>query len=268
MSERSNRRIVIENFKHMNGKNCQVSSMRKTLAFYDIHLSEEMLLGLASGLGFLYWDSKQMPCPFVGGLNGKEYTIFENALSAIDGSIKIIKQTTSRKLSYNLVLDSLENGNPIIPFVDMAYLPYFFSENAPYPNENAGHFGGHTFVVYGIDETKDIVYVSDRFGKPNTIKIEHFMDAHSSDFAPFPAKNKKFTLEPPKHVENLKDKIITAIKKNSEFMLDPPISNFGLKGILKFSGMVEKAWNKFEPDKLLFTLFNNFIYNIDTDGLL
>ena len=87
------------------------------------------------------------------------------------------------------------------------------------------------------------------------------MDAHSSDFAPFPAKNKKFNLEPPKHVENLKDKIIAAIRKNSEFMLDPPISNFGLKGILKFSGMVEKAWNKFEPDKLLFTLFNNFIYN-------
>ncbi len=261
MNDEGSKRIIIETFRHMEGKNCQVSSMRKTLAYYDIDLSEEMLLGLASGLGFMYWDSKQMPFPFVGGLNGKEYTIFENALNAIDGSILILKQTASRKTSYNLVLDALEKGNPVISFVDMAYLPYFFSENAPYPNENAGHFGGHTFVVYGIDEREDKVYVSDRFGKPNTMKIKHFMDAHSSTFAPFPAKNKKLIIKTPQHIEDLEDKIFLSIKKNSEIMLNPPITNFGLKGILKFGQMVKKTWMHFKPEKLLFTLFNSFIYN-------
>lgn len=261
MSEINTREIVIEKFSHLAGKNCQLSSLRKVLAYYDINLSEEMLLGLSSGLGFIYWDSKQMPCPFAGGLNGKEYDIFENALKMLGGEIGKIKQTTSRKTSYNLLLEALEGGDPVITFVDMAYLPYFFSENAPYPNENAGHFGGHTFVVYGVDENKKEVFVSDRFARTNTMKIDHFLDAHGSSYAPFPAKNKKLILHPPKENPNLEQMIVRAIKENSMSILNPPISNFGLKGIQKYSDMVVKTWRKYDSDKLLLTLFNSFIYN-------
>jgi len=261
MSETNTRKTVIEKFNHMSGKNCQLSSLRKVLAYYDINLSEEMLLGLSSGLGFIYWDSKQMPCPFAGGLNAKEYSMFENALKILGGDIGRIKQTTSRKTSYNLLLEALEGGDPVITFVDMAYLPYFFSENAPYPNENAGHFGGHTFVVYGVDEDINEVFVSDRFAKPNTMKIEHFLDGHGSSYAPFPAKNKKLILHPPKEINNLEEMIVRAIKENSISILNPPISNFGLKGIKKFSDMVIRNWSKYDSEKLLLTLFNSFIYN-------
>ena len=51
-------RIVIDDVKHKAGANCQLSSLRKVLAYYDIEISEPMILGLYSGLGFFYFYMK------------------------------------------------------------------------------------------------------------------------------------------------------------------------------------------------------------------
>ncbi|MFX1254042.1 MAG: BtrH N-terminal domain-containing protein [Promethearchaeota archaeon] len=252
--------IKIDNFEHMPGKNCQLSSLRKVLAFHEVELSENMLLGIASGLGFIYWSMKQMPTPFIGGLNGKDIALFENVLSRLGGKAELVK-TGSQKVSYKQFKDQLREGSPLITFVDMAYLPYFFRDDAPYPNEEVGHFGGHTFVIYGLDEKKNSIYVSDRFTKPNTLTIEQFMDAHSSNFAPFPAKNRKLKIIIPENIPQLDSIIIEAIKENGEFMRNPPIKNFGLVGILKFKKMVKKWPEDYNPEQLLWALTNTWIYN-------
>jgi hypothetical protein len=252
--------IIIDNFEHRPGKNCQLSSLRKVLAFHEIELSENMLLGMASGLGFLYWSMKQMPAPFIGGLNGKDIALFENVLSRVGGKAELVK-TGSQKISYKQFKDQLREGSPLITFVDMAYLPYFFRDDAPYPNEEVGHFGGHTFVVYGLNEKENTVYVSDRYNKPSTLTIEQFMDAHGSKFAPFPAKNRKLKIIPPEKIPQLDSIIIDAIKENGEFMMNPPIRNFGLAGILKFKKMVKKWPEDYNPEQLLWALTNTWIYN-------
>ena len=51
-------RIVIDDIKHKADANCQLSSLRKVLAYYDIEISEAMILGLCSGLGFFYFYMK------------------------------------------------------------------------------------------------------------------------------------------------------------------------------------------------------------------
>ena len=254
-------KIIIDDFKHIEGKNCQLSSVRKMLRYYGIDLSEEMIMGLASGIGFIYWDMKSMPYPFVGGLNGKDITLFVNPLKNLGGSAELVKQTSSRKISLAHMKEILNEGKPFISFVDMAFLPYFFRDDAPYPNESAGHFGGHTFVIYGIDEIEDSVYVSDRFHYPSTLTINQFMDAHSSTYPPFAAKNKKVVIHPPSKNFKLNDCIKKAIRENAELMLNPPISNLGLKGMLKLETMVDKTWLKFSPEKLLHTLYMTYIYN-------
>jgi len=48
-------RLVIDDFKHMAGANCQLSSLKKVLAYYDIEISEPMVLGLCSSLDFFYF---------------------------------------------------------------------------------------------------------------------------------------------------------------------------------------------------------------------
>lgn len=252
--------LVIHDFEHMEGKNCQLSSLRKVLRYYEIILSEEMLMGIASGIGFIYWEMKQMPYPFVGGLNGKEIDLFENPLKNLGGSAELMKQTTSSKTSFEQLKTNLLEGTPFIPFVDMAFLPYFFKEGSSYPNESM-HFGGHTFVVYGIDEYEDVVFVSDRIQKSTTLTINQFMDAHSSTFPPFAAKNKKVIINPPTKNFELKTCIKQAIRENSEIMMNPPISNLGLKGMLKFEKMVGSSWLKFPPEKMMHTLYMTYIYN-------
>jgi len=260
MQSSDKKKILIRDFKHIEGKNCQLSSVRKLLNYYGINLTEEMIMGLASGIGFIYWDMKQMSCPFVGGLNGKDIDLFEKPLKNLGGSAVLFKQTTSRKVSYTQIKEILQAGEPFVSFADMAYLPYFFKEGESYPNE-AMHFGGHTFVVYGIDETMDIVNVSDRIRIPTTLTIEQYMDAHTSIHPPFASKNKKVILNAPTKSFDLKKCIVNAIRDNSEVMMNPPISNLGLKGMLKFEKMVKTTWMKFAPEKLLYTLYMTYVYN-------
>ncbi len=257
----SDEKLFVESFTHMSGTNCQLSSLRKVLAFQGFKVSEPMLMGVGAGLGFIYWDMKLMPTPFVGGLNGKGINLFETPLRNLGGKAELMKKTASRKVSYEQTKKVLRSGKPLIPFVDIAYLPYFYSDDVDYPNEAAGHFGGHTFVVYGLDEQKGVVYVSDRFSKTNSLTIDQFMDAHSSQFAPFAAKNQKLSIIAPTKEISWEKAIRNAIRENRESMLNPPITNLGLKGILKFEKMVGSTWTKFPPDKLLNTLFSTFLFN-------
>ena len=259
--EIGNEVLMVKNFNHLlgGGDNCQLSSLRKVLAHHNLNLSENMLLGIASGLHFIYWAMKLMP-PFVGGLNGKDITLFENILSRLGGSAKVLK-TGSLKVSYKQFKEHLRQGEPLISFVDMAYLTYFYSEDTPYPMEE-NHFGGHTMVVYGVDEPKNIVYVSDHFQTPSTLTIQHYMDAHSSKHPPFGAKNLKLQFDfPKKFPENLEPIIIEAIRENGNLLQNAPIKNLGLKGMLKFKDMVATWPKTYKGENLLMSLVMTFIYN-------
>ena len=257
-------RIVIEGFKHMAGYNCQLSSMRKVLAHYGIELSEPMILGLCSGLGFFYYYMKRMPFPMMLGLAVKKTEVFERTITRLGGSAKVT-ETASANAAHNNLVKLLESGQPAITFVDFAYLPFFFAEGASIPNEGAGHFGGHTFVTYGIDEEKDEAYVSDRFAKSFTMSYEQLKAARGSKFAPFPAKNKLVELVLPKKVKDLKSILPQAIKANVDYMENPPIRNMGLKGFGKWREMLPTWGSDFNGENLLYGLVSVFIY-METGG--
>jgi hypothetical protein len=48
------------------GKHCETSALKRVLDYHGLPLSEEMLLGLGGGIGFIYWYMKTMPSPFIG----------------------------------------------------------------------------------------------------------------------------------------------------------------------------------------------------------
>ncbi|MFX1374759.1 MAG: BtrH N-terminal domain-containing protein [Promethearchaeota archaeon] len=256
-------RIIIDNFKHMAGANCQLSSLRKVLAYYDIEISEPILLGLCSGLGFFYFYMKNMPFPMILGMGVKKTEIFERILPRLGGSVKIT-ETTSVNAAHNNLIILLQKKQPAITFVDFAYLPYFFSEGTPIPNDSSGHFGAHTIVTYGIDEEKDKALISDRYTNPHVMTYTQLKAARGSKYAPFPAKNKLVELVLPKKVKDIKQSIPVAIKANVDFMFNPPIRNMGLKGFQKWREMLP-TWNNFSDNDLLFGLVNVYIY-METGG--
>ena len=53
-------------FKHFTTHHCVTGSLRHIYEFYDYPISEEMLLGLGAGVGFIYWHMKGT-LPFIGG---------------------------------------------------------------------------------------------------------------------------------------------------------------------------------------------------------
>ena len=257
-------RIVIDDFKHNAGANCQLSSLRKVLAYYNIEISEPMILGLCSGLGFFYFYMKRMPFPMVLGLAVKKTEVFERILNRLGGSVKIT-ETASENAANNNLIALLEKGQPAITFADFAYLPFFFAEGTTIPNEQSGHFGAHTFVTYGIDEEKNEAYISDRYANPHIMIYEQLKAARGSKHAPFPAKNKLVELVLPKKVKDLKEIVPAAIKANVNYMYNPPIRNMGLTGFQKWRNMLPTWVTDFNDDNLLFGLVSVFIY-METGG--
>ena len=57
---------LIPGFKSLCTHHCITGSMRHIYDFHNHPISEEMLLGLGAGLGFIYWHMKGT-MPFLGG---------------------------------------------------------------------------------------------------------------------------------------------------------------------------------------------------------
>ena len=54
-------KLIIQDFNQFGGRHCQTAALRNILVYHGLQLSEEMLLGLGGGLGFIYWYMKLMP---------------------------------------------------------------------------------------------------------------------------------------------------------------------------------------------------------------
>jgi hypothetical protein len=246
---------IMLDFEHLpGGKNCMTSSLWKLLHHLGHDISEEMLVGIASGLGFIYWKMKQMPTPFVGGMNGGRFpTILGLAVDRLGGEWKVLK-SSSVKRAHKHLRETLEMDQPALVCADLGFLDYLSLGGDD-------HFGMHTILVYGIDEVNDEAHVSDRFATPIQIPLSRLQEARASEYHPFPAKNKMMQVSMPDELVPL-DKIIpSAIRENADFMLNPPISNMGAKGIMRWKKELRK-YPKTLPDNQTITqaLIEHFVY--------
>ena len=173
-------RLVIQGLKEFTGKHCETTALKRVLDYHDFSLSEEMLFGLGGGVGFIYWYMKLMPSPFIGTRNGKIPDFLINACKRIGADMTAV-ETTSPKKGYEELKALLSTGEPAIIYGDIAYLPYFAVPEM-------AHFGGHTFVVFGLDEKRDEVYIYDRGRNPVTVSIADLEKARGSKYPPFPPR--------------------------------------------------------------------------------
>ncbi len=255
---------IIENFNPESGWHCITTSYKQVFHYYGYDISEEMLFGLASGLGFVYFEIKNVPFPLIGGRT--KIGEFEETLDRNLGTGINIMKTASSKKAYDELTRLIHQNIPVVIYVDMAYLKYL-----GLPEE--AHFGGHTIVVFGIDEEKQVAYISDRDGSDfkvtdsenaeppsdyHCIDLKDLENARSSKHRPYPPENKRVTFDFTNIKDIDKDLIYNAIKDNMALMLNPPIKNTGIRGIKLFSEKVP-AWGKFDDDKLKWSALNSYI---------
>jgi hypothetical protein len=234
----------LEGFQSLETHHCVTGSMLHVYHFNDHPLSEDMLLGIGSGLGFFYWHQKGMMPMFLGrgnvhrpGVEGLEITTGRRTGVRVERF-----HTSSRKKAEKALFDSMQAGQPLMIHLDMGFLPYF-----DLPEDY--HFGEHVVVVCGYDEAREEVLLADRDDGLHPVSLADL--AAARDFS------QKRMPKP--------EEVWQAIREVCETMLAGPISNFGVRGIRKAASMTLKWLGKMTREEIGWACFNNYIF-IDAEG--
>jgi hypothetical protein len=225
--------------------------MRHVYLFNDHDISEEMMLGLGQGVGFMYWHQKGLD-PFIGGRAVPKPSMEEIAAQRTGVKMQLHATSSARKAKSTL-LTLLQNQQPVMLQVDMGFLPYFDFDGEEY------HFGGHVVVACGYDAATETVLIADRDGI-YPVPMADLEQARGSTFKPFPPKNRWYTLDFSAKRPPTEEEVREAIRETAVTILNPPISNFGVKGIRKTAKMIVKWPDVLTPDQLKWTLFNTYIF--------
>jgi hypothetical protein len=223
-------------------------------------VSEDLLLGLGAGAGFVYWHQKGQP-PFLGG-RANAGRPGEEGLERLAGrrtGVNVTPHTTSsaRKAEAELVA-GLSAGLPAMLQLDMGLLPYF-----DFPAEY--HFGGHVVAVVGYDRPARTVLVCDRDTDLHPVTLDALAAARDSRFRPFPPRHGSWTFDFTGQRSPQPDEALEAIGEAATAMVHPPISNLGVRGIRKAATLIPGWPSGLDAETLLEACRNGYIM-IDAVG--
>ncbi|MGW8667055.1 BtrH N-terminal domain-containing protein [Streptomyces niveus] len=209
-------------------QHCETTALGVLLRHEGIDLSEPMLFGLGSGLSFIYWDSKAMGFPFLGG-RVKPFELTRNLAAAL-GLELLVEETTSARKAWRNVAGPIDAGRPVGLQLDSYHLDYFGTKV---------HFGGHVVAMYGYDEQDAHLVDTAPQGGAVTTSLAALARARA-ERGPMTARHRSFTLTAPGGRPSPRERIIPAIKTCADAFLHPPIANLGHRGIEKTAKQVPK----------------------------
>jgi hypothetical protein len=244
----------------LDGCHCITTSLAKMYLHAGHPLSEEILLGLGAGMGFIYWQMKMGGgvFVFVGG-RANEKNFYADLGERTGVAISRICTSSAKKAEAEL-MSELKQRRPVMLGGDMAYLPWF-----DLPKDY--HFGGHAFVVCGYDGQRTLL-ASDIDPKMSGVKkglyaaitLDQLAQARSSTFKPFPPKNLRLAFDFSDYRQPGRKQIAASIAQTVEALAHPPIKNFGIAG-LRHTAKVLPQWPKLFKSEhdLRMNLFNFYI---------
>ena len=251
----------LKGFKSLETHHCVTGSMRHVYIYNDHDISEDMLLGIGAGVGFSYWHFKGQ-LPFMGGRANIERPGVEGQVRTTGRRTGVVVEsytTASARKAERTLLQMLDTGQPMMIQCDMGFLPYFDFGDMDF------HFGWHIVVVCGYDPDTEQVLIADRDKELHPVSMEDLEKARGSTYKPFPPKHKWYTFDFSNKRQPTADEVRQAIAEQVQMMLEPPISNVGVKGIRKAAKMIPKWPDSLDVDELRMALFNTYIF-ISAEG--
>jgi hypothetical protein len=250
----------LKGFQTLRTHHCVTGSVRHIYEFHKYPISEDLLLGLGAGVGFIYWHMKGT-APFFGG-RANVGRPGEEGLQKTAGRRTGVRiephHTLSARKAEAAVLDLLGAGEPVMVQLDMGFLPYF-----DFPKEY--HFGGHVVVLAGHDPETRQVLVADRDGELHPVSLETLARARGSGFKPFPPRNTWYTFDFSHKRPPTEREVRQAIREVTTGMLKPPITNLGVRGIRTAAERIVNWPRIMSKDDLRYACFNVFVF-IDAKG--
>lgn len=208
-------------------QHCETTALGVLLRHQGIDLSEPMLFGLGAGLSFVYWDSKNMGFPFLGG-RVKPFELTRNLADRLGLELEV-RETGSARKGWADVVAGIEGGRPVGLQLDSYHLDYFGSKV---------HFGGHVVALYGYDDRDAYLVDTDQQGGAVSTGLDALARARAAR-GPMTARHRSFTLTAPGTPRE--NPIVPAITACARTFLHPPIANLGHRGIEK-SGKLVPTW--------------------------
>lgn len=222
----------MENIRAFTGQHCETTATGTLLTQLGIELSEPLLFGLGEGLGFIFWNMKQMDFPFIGG-RIKPDVLTANMARNLGLQLQL-HETASAKKAWIGVKELLDRGKIVGLKLDCYHLEYF---------SNPFHFAAHYVAIYGYDD--DWVYLVDTVQQGQYVKTSLPSLARArAEKGPMSSQNLYYTLSRNGDLPGLKEGILLALRNNARDFLNPPIANFGFRGILKAGKEIEKWFNR------------------------
>ncbi|MER7495070.1 BtrH N-terminal domain-containing protein [Streptomyces pharetrae] len=177
-------------------QHCETTTLGVLLRHQGLDLSEPMLFGLASGLSFVYWDSKNMGFPFLGG-RVKPFDLTRNLASALGLELEV-QETASPRRAWENVAALIDAGRPVGLQLDSYHLEYFTSKV---------HFGGHVVAMYGYDDHDAyLVDTAQQGGAVSTSRAA--LAAARAARGPMTARHRSFTLTLLEDPPSLRDRVL------------------------------------------------------------
>lgn len=224
--------MLIKNFSPFTGQHCETTATGSLLKSLGIEMSEAMLFGIGEGLGYIYWDMKNMDFPFIGG-RVKPDLLTRNIVNNLNLQMEV-QETSSKNKAWENVKQNLDKGTIVGLKLDSYYLDYF---------TNKVHFAGHYVAIYGYDDSFAYLVDTKQQGSMVKTSFENLALARNEK-GPMSSKNLSYTVKKKGDIPNLKDVIIKAIKNNSLDYMNPPIKNIGYKGVKKTSIEIKKWFER------------------------
>ncbi|MFI6939549.1 BtrH N-terminal domain-containing protein [Streptomyces sp. NPDC050418] len=223
--------VILSGIDTRGGEHCETTALGVLLRHAGLDLSEPMLLGLGSGLSFVYWDAKYLDFPFLGG-RVKPFELTRNLASAL-GLALDVRETSSARKAWANAASELDAGRPVGLQLDSCHLPYFTSKV---------HFGGHVVALYGYDDARAYLVDTAQQGGAVTAPLSALAEARTAK-GPMTARARSFTVEVPADLSVrdplfVRDRLAPAITACAAAFLDPPIANLGHRGIDKAAKLV------------------------------
>jgi hypothetical protein len=218
--------VIIDNVAFPAGQHCETSTLGVLLRHAGVDLPEPVLFGLGEGLGFIYWDARNMAFPFLGGRT-KPAAITRTVAGRLALTLHVQETASPRKAWHN-VAAVLAGGRPVGLQLDSYHLDYFATRV---------HFGGHFVAMYGYDDTH--AYLIDTVQQGGAVSTTRkALELARNERGPMTARNLSYTIDAPTARPGLAGAVRAAVRANAHAFLHPPIANLGHRGIGKAAELV------------------------------
>jgi hypothetical protein len=202
--------VQLPNFPHVAGIHCSSSSIADILRYDGQPLSEPMVFGLGSGLGFIFSsDARYSPRHRFNGraldLEGKFFALFGAQLPWVG------------RWDESAIERALARGRPLIAQTDIAYLPYY----------DRVHFPLHGIVVTGWEGGR--AQVADTFSDDlQSVEACDLRAALEGEGSPF--MDPPYRIAPVPRVDAMVDGdvLARAIRVAAREMLEPVVPRTGV----------------------------------------